>query len=336
MPEVPRVELGTSGERVSAVGLGTWQWGSSGWGWNRDYSRDDVLAAFDRALALGIDFFDTAEIYGGGRSEALLGEALKGRRDVAFLATKVLPWRLTRTAVERAADRSLRRLDTSVIDLYQLHFSMPGFPVGRTLRAMERLVRKGKVRYLGVSNLGIGALERARSALAREEIVSDQIHYNLARRRPEARLLPYLRQEGISLVAYSPLEQGLLTGKYTPERPPHDLVRAVNYRFSPGNMVRAQAPLALLREMAEEGGRSPAQIALNWLIQGGSLPIPGAKGPLHVEEAAAAARGKLSPQEWDRLDEAFRGVRLSRFRAFPWVLGRTVRAPFRSSRDGVA
>ncbi len=337
MPEPPRIELGRSGERVSAVGIGIWQWGSSSWGWNRGYRRADVFEAFDRALALGLDFFDTAEVYGGGQSEALLGEALQGRQEEVFVASKVLPWRVTDGAVEKAADRSLRRLGIDALDLYQLHFPSPMVPIGRVVRAMEKLVAKGKVRHLGMSNVGVGGLRRAREALASEDIVSDQVHYNLVRRKPERRLLEYAAEDGVTLIAYSPLEQGLLTGKYARGAAPRDLVRSLNYRFSPGNLRRAEPALEILRRMAEKRGVTPAQVALNWLVSSGPvLPIPGAKNAAHVEDAAAALAWRLTGSERRELDEAFRSVRLSRWRGLPWAVGRTMRASLFPGRTGTS
>ncbi len=334
MPRVKRIQLGRTGERISAVGIGTWQWGSSAWGWDRDYHRDDVLEAFEKALELGVNLFDTAEIYGGGRSEGLLGEALKGRRDEVFIATKVLPWKATKRGVERAADASLRRLGTDVIDLYQLHFPSPMLPIGRNLRAMERLVRKGKVRYLGVSNVGARGLSRAREALRSEEIVSDQVQYSLLRRKPERNLLPYAQKEGITLIAYSPLAQGLLTGKYTSGPIPKDLVRSANFLFAPGNLWRARPAVELLQRIALKRGTTPAQAALNWLLGPASVvPIPGAKRAYHVEEAAAAATWRLSKAEWKELDEAFRSVRTSRWRAVPWMVGRSLSSSIRRRRS---
>ncbi len=327
MSQMKRVKLGKSRERVSAVGVGTWQWGSSAWGWNRSYRKADVFEAFDRALELGINLFDTAEAYGRGRSEALLGEALRGRRDEVFIATKVFPWRVTDGAMEKAADRSLRRLRIDAIDLYQLHFRFPLIPIGHVSRAMERLVRKGKVRYLGVSNLGVSALKRAREALASEDIVSNQVHYNLVRRKPERGLLRYAREEGITLIAYSPLEQGLLTGKYDSASAPRDLIRSVNFRFSPGNLARAEPALDVLRRVAAERGVTPAQVALNWLMSSGaSLPIPGAKRVSHIEDAAAAVGWKLTKAEGRDLEEAFRSVKLSKWRGLPGAVGRSLRA----------
>ncbi len=330
-----RIGLGRSGERVSSIGLGLWQWGSSSWGWNREYRKEDVLKAFDRALELGIDFFDTAEAYGGGRSESLLGEALRGRRDDVFIASKVLPWRLTDGSMEKAAKRSLRRLKVDIIDLYQLHFPSPLVPIGRVVRSMEKLVTKGHVRYLGVSNVGVDGLRRARESLASEDIVSDQVHYNLVRRKPEQRLLRYAAEEGVTLIAYSPLEQGFLTGKYAQDSVPRDLVRSFNFRFSPGNMRRAEPAMDVLRRIAKKRGATPAQVALNWVIQSGSvLPIPGAKTVSHVEDAASTLSWRLNKTERTQLREAFESVRLSRWRALPWMLARSIRAPFHG-RGGI-
>ncbi len=333
MANLEKVELGHTGERVSPVGIGTWQWGSNAWGWNREYRKGDVLEAFEQALDLGIDFFDTAEAYGGGRSEVLLGEALKGRRDDAFIATKVLPWRVTDHGVERAADASLRRLGVGVIDLYQLHFSIPAVSIGRNVRAMERLVRKGKVRYLGVSNVGVRGLRRARESLRSEDIASDQVQYSLLRRKPERHLLPYAQKEGITLIAYSPLAQGLLTGKYGAGSVPMDLVRSVNSLFAPGNLWQVTPAIEVLRRIATERGTTPAQVALNWLLNSGSVvPIPGAKRASHVEEAAGATTWSLTQAEWREIDEVFRSVRTSRWKAIPWMVGRSFRASISRSK----
>lgn len=322
-----RIELGRTGERVSAVGIGTWQWGSSAWGWNQGYRERDVEGAFERALQLGINFFDTAEIYGGGRSEELLGKRLRGRRDDVFIATKVLPSRITAEAMERAANASLRRLGIDVIDLYQLHFPNPVVPIARLVRGMERLVKQGKVRYLGVSNVGVRGLQRAREALASHDIVSDQVRYNLLQRGPEDALLPYAQRERVTIIAYSPLAQGLLTGKYSNESPPRDLARSANYVFAPRNLSRVRPALSVLERVGSRRGKTPAQVALNWLLfQPSVLPIPGSKRASHVDEAAGAADWRLTEAEWAEIDSAFRLVRPNRWVSLPWLIGRSLRA----------
>ncbi len=327
MAPVERVELGRTGERVSAMGLGIWQWGSRGWGWNREYRREDVRGAFERALDLGIDFFDTAEIYGGGRSEELLGDLMRGMRDEVFVATKVLPWRVTAKAVERAADASLRRLRTDVIDLYQLHFPMPIVPTTRVVRAMERLVKKGKVRYLGVSNLDARGLRKAREALASEDIVSNQVRYSLLHRGIERELLPYAQETDVTIIAYSPLAQGALTGRYTRESIPHDLVRSANSVFSPGNLRQAAPVVEALKRIGASRNVTPAQVALNWILGHPCvLPIPGAKTAAHVMSSAGAAGWRLTEAERDELDRVSRDVRMRRWSALPWTAGRAIRA----------
>ena len=329
MAAVERVELGRTGERVSAIGLGTWQWGSPAWGWPHGYRESDVDEAFERALSLGINFFDTAEIYGGGRSEDLLGRALRGRRDQVFIATKLFPSRITEAAVRRAALASLRRLRVDVIDLYQLHFPNPFVPTGRIVRAMERLVKEGKVRYLGVSNLGVRGLDSARKALASEDIVSDQVKYSLLHRAPERALLPYARREGVTVIAYSPLAQGALTGKYSADRVPRDLVRGANRLFAPGNLRRIQAGIDLLNAIGSRHAKTASEVALNWLRREPTvLPIPGVKRAAHVEEAAGATGWRLSPEEFNEIDRVFRSVHVSTAAAIPWVIGRSLRRVF--------
>ncbi len=330
MSTVEKVQLGRTGEKVSAIGIGTWQWGSYAWGWDLAYHKSDVRKAFDRALELGIDLFDTAEAYGGGRSEALIGEMLNGRREQVFIATKVLPSHATARGVEKAAEASLRRLGTNTIDLYQLHFPNPFLPIGRLVRSMERLVRKGKVRYIGVSNVGVRGLQKAREALASEDIVSNQVHYSLLRRKPERKLLPYVQRERVTLIAYSPLGQGLLTGKYSRDSLPRDLVRSINSLFAPGNLRRAEPALEVLRQVASAREKSPVQVALNWLIRSPSvLPIPGVKKVSHVEDIAGALDWRLTHEEWKRIDDAFREVRVSRRAAMPWIIGRSLRSILR-------
>lgn len=243
-------QLGKSGIKVSAIGLGTWQWGSREWGWDKSYGKKDVLAAFETAIELGINLIDTAEVYGRGKSEQLISEALRGRREEVVIATKVSPWNLSYRRVLRAADRSLRRLGIDVIDLYQVHFPNPIVPIGNTMKAMRKLVQAGKARCVGVSNFNLRRHKAAQSALAPLELASNQVKYNLLDRRVEKDLLPHAASERTTIIAYSPLAQGLLTGRYTPNSGPSSFVQRTNTRFSSRNLVQLGVISRAISEIA--------------------------------------------------------------------------------------
>ena len=202
-------ELGKSGIKISNIGLGTWQWGSREWGWGRRYGKKDVLEAFQKAVDLGINFIDTAEIYGRGKSEELIGEAIRGHREDVVIATKVWPWNLSYGSLTRAADRSLRRLGVDVIDLYQIHWPNPIFPISNTMKSMKKLVQAGKIRSVGVSNFNLTKMKAAQESLAPLDLASNQVKYNLLDRGVESALLPYAEASKITVIAYSPLAFGL-------------------------------------------------------------------------------------------------------------------------------
>lgn len=293
---------------MSAIGLGTWQFGSRGWGWRRDLDAEEAKRIVRRAVDLGITFFDTAEIYGKGRSEEILGEAVREYREGMFIATKVFPHHLTRGGVVKAAQRSLRRLGTDTIDLYQVHFPNPLIPLSQTMGGMRELVDEGLVRQVGVSNFGLGRWRRAERALG-SAVVSNQVHYHLLKWKSMGTLLPYAREQGRVVIAYSPLAQGALAGRYGPGEAPGG-VRARNVLFTPGNLRRLESFIELLRSVARTHGATPAQIALAWLIHDPQvIAIPGAKSVEQVEENAAAADIALSDAEWAQLRDAARAFR---------------------------
>lgn len=167
------VRLGRSDLKVSVFGMGTWQIGSGSWGWEKDFTKQDVTEALNYGLDPGVNFVDTAEIYGGGRSEEVIGEVIKGRREEVVLASKVTPTHLTYKGVLKACDRSLRRLQVSTIDLYQIHFPNPIIPLRQTMKAMETLASQEKIRYVGVSNFGTGRTRKALLALKSAQLVSN-------------------------------------------------------------------------------------------------------------------------------------------------------------------
>jgi aryl-alcohol dehydrogenase-like predicted oxidoreductase len=314
-------ELGKSGIKISAVGLGTWQWGSREWGWGRYYGREDVLEAFQKALDVGINFIDTAEIYGRGRSEQLIGEAIKGRRDEVVIATKVWPWNLTSGRLFRSADRSAHRLGVDVIDLYQIHWPNPLLPIRNTMRTMKKLVRLGKVRSVGVSNFNLARMKAAQEALSPLELASNQVKYNLLDRNIETDLLPYAQSSNVTIIAYSPLANSLLTGRYTPETKPTSLVQAANPRFSSRNLTRINSMQQVLASMANAHNKTPAQVTLNWLISKPNVvAIPGSKRPEHVADSAGAADWRLTESEVERLELAASEIKFDRLSGIPNLL----------------
>lgn len=291
-------ELGKSGIKVSAIGLGTWQWGSREWGWNRLYGEKDVQAGFQKGLELGINFVDTAEVYGRGRSEEILGRTIHGFRDQVVIATKVWPWNLSYGRVLRSADRSLRRLGVDVLDLYQIHWPNRLVPIRSTMKAMKKLVEAGKVRCIGVSNFNVKRMEAAQESLKPIELASNQVKYNLLDRGIEGELLPAALDSKITIIAHSPLAKGLLTGKYAAGSKPNSFVQRASPRFSHRNLAKFRETHKLLKEIGDAHGKTLAQVALNWLIRKENVvAIPGAKRPVDVEDNAGATGWRLTQSE---------------------------------------
>lgn len=314
-------ELGKTGTKISAIGLGTWQWGSREWGWGRQYGRADVLAAFQMALELGINFVDTAEIYGQGKSERLLGEAIKGHREEVVVATKVWPWNLTSGRLIRAANRSRRRLGVDVLDLYQIHWPNPMLPIRNTMKAMRRLVQLGEVRFVGVSNFNLPRTEAAQEALSPLPLVSNQVKYNLIDRKIEADLLPYAEASNITIIAHTPLARALLTGKFTPHIKPTSLVQAASPRFSPRNLARLNNLQQTLSSISAAHNKTPAQTALNWLTRKTNVvAIPGTKTPRHVLDSAGAVGWRLTESECRELESAASGLAFDKISVVPNLL----------------
>ncbi|MFQ5941569.1 MAG: aldo/keto reductase, partial [Nitrososphaerales archaeon] len=246
------VRLGKSDLRVSVIGLGAWQIGSAGWGWSFDFGEQEAVATINRALELGINLIDTAESYGNGLSEKMIGQEVKESREKFVVATKVSSSNLSYDDLLTAAEGSLTRLGIDFIDLYQVHWPNPSIPIRETMKAVEKLVRDGKVRYIGVSNFGTSDLMKAQEALSSHDIISNQVRYNLLQREIQDDLLPYARKEGVSVIAYSPLAQGVLTGKYNEYNKPRIGFRASDTIFSSHNM---RAISNLIKSLAEIGKR---------------------------------------------------------------------------------
>jgi aryl-alcohol dehydrogenase-like predicted oxidoreductase len=292
------------GVRVSVIGLGCWQFGSSDWGYGDDYARREARAIVERALDLGVNLVDTAEIYAYGRSERIVGEAIRGRRDDVFLATKLFPLLPLPQVVEQRAQASARRLGVDFIDLYQVHWPNPVVPNGPTMQGMRRVIDKGLVRHVGVSNFSLARWEDAERILGRP-VISNQVQYSLVQRKPERELLPYAQRSRRLVIAYSPLAQGLLSGRYDGTNPPRGWVRRGNALFLPENIARAGELLDVLREVAKLHDATPAQVALAWVIRRPNVvAIPGASSVAQVESNAAAADLELSDDEDARLTGA--------------------------------
>lgn len=302
--------LGASGPMISAIGLGA---GSTTTNFG-EHDDEVQIATMQRALDLGVTFFDTADRYMKGRHEHLLGRALKGRRDKAIIATKFgnfdLPdgskgYNGKPSYVPQACDASLKNLSVDYIDLYYLHRIDPEVPIEDTVGAMADLVRKGKVRWLGLSEAGPKSLARASAV---HPIAALQTEYSLWARDVESEILPACRALGIAFVAYAPLGRGLLTGQVRSleDIAPHDLRRR-QPRFQPGNLERNLQLLEPLGGMARAHDVSKAQVALAWLLAQGEdiIPIPGTKQQKWLEENIAAVDLTLTGGELDRLAATF-------------------------------
>jgi aryl-alcohol dehydrogenase-like predicted oxidoreductase len=303
-----RRRLGANGPEVSAMGLGCM-------GMSEFYGSTDEaesIATIHHALDQGIDFLDTADMYGVGRNEELVGRAIAGRRDRVFLATKFGNVRGEDGSfrgvngrpdyVHAACDASLKRLNVETIDLYYQHRVDREVPIEETVGAMAELVREGKVRFLGLSE---AAPETVRRAAAVHPIAALQTEYSLWSRDPEDELLPTVRELGIAFVAYSPLGRGFLTGRFrTPDDFPEDDNRRFHPRFTGENFERNIALVGEIERMAEEKGCTPAQLALAWVLaQGGDVvPIPGTKRRSYLDENIGALDFKLSEEELKRID----------------------------------
>jgi aryl-alcohol dehydrogenase-like predicted oxidoreductase len=288
------------------MGLGAWQWGDRVvWQYGHGYGDQEIRQAFLISLNEGIRFVDTAEIYGNGRSEQLLGQFLKEANQPVLIATKFLPfpWRLRKANILRALKGSLVRLGVESVDLYQIHWPTPLMSIDTMMEGLAECVKSEMTRTVGVSNFGQTRMLAAYSALARHAIplASNQVHYSLLNRTVEKNgTLARCKELGIRLIAYSPIEMGLLTGKYSVASPP------------PGSRSRTYASLLpkispLLKVMTEigqdHGGKSNTQVALNWVICKGALPIPGAKTAEQAQENAGGLGWKLTEAEVARLDK---------------------------------
>ncbi|MDA8141304.1 MAG: aldo/keto reductase [Desulfobacteraceae bacterium] len=304
-----QIPLGQSGITLSAIVMGTWQAGKAMWA---DIDDQQTERAMRAAMDAGITAFDTAEVYGNGHSEKIVGQALAGVRDKVVLATKVFANHLKYNQVISACNRSLKYLNTDRIDLYQIHwppgsFGQPMVPLEETMRALVELKTQGKIRAIGVSNFNRQQLEEARQY---GPIESVQPPYSLFWRAVEKEVLPYCRQQKMTILAYSPMAQGLLTGKFGPG---HQFAkgdhRAGNRLFKPENMDRVQQALNELRPIATKYNITLGQLALAWVLaQPNCCAIAGARNAEQAVQNAAAAEIKLSADDVAAMDRIGRKV----------------------------
>jgi aryl-alcohol dehydrogenase-like predicted oxidoreductase len=292
-----------SGVRLSVIGLGTWQFGSPEWGYGKDFEQNEALRITERALDLGINLIDTAEVYGFGRSERAVGKAIQGRRDQAFIASKIMPVFPFEPVVSQRAKGTARRLGIDRIDLYQAHWPNPVFPTGPLFQALGKLQREGLITHVGVSNYSLGRWQAAEKALG-GPVLSNQVQYSLADRRPEQELVPWAQANDRLIIAYSPLAQGLLSGRYDRDNRPGG-VRAMRPPFLPANLDRATELIDALRTVAGSHGATPSQVALAWLVrQPNVVAIPGAASVAQLESNVAAADLELTDAEADLIGSA--------------------------------
>ena len=270
--------LGRTSVEIPVIGLGTWEMGGS---YAPDYSRDrEVIEVIRYAVGRDVRLIDTAEMYGGGHTEELVGEAVREFREEVFIATKVWVSHLRYEDVFKALEGSLRRLGTDYVDLYQVHWPNPGVPLRETMKAMEKLALEGKIRFIGVCNFYVPELEEAMTYLSHFDIVSNQVLYNVRDRGVEEKILPYCRKNGITVMAYRPLAKGAIL------REP--------YRGK-------------LEEIAVKYGKTVVQVALNWVLRHDHVvAIPKTSNPRHLDEILGAVGWRMSDKDYERISEMFR------------------------------
>jgi len=296
-------KLGKSGLEVSSIGLGTAF---------RSGLTDESPEAVRGALDLGITLIDTAEVYRDGRSEELIGKVISDRRDDVVVKTKVARDHLRYEDVLKAAEGSLRRLQVDVIDLYLVHHPNPQVTLKETMRAMEELVDKGAVRHIGVSNFDAPLINEAQEALSKHEIVANEVKYNLVERDIETEVLPYCKNENITIIAYSPLARGLLTGKFGQGTEiPDGHWRMRDPLFRRRSLKKGIELTDKLKEIGEAHGKTAGQVAMNWLAaKPVVVPIFGVSNVSQVEENCGSVGWRISEDELEVIERASKTYRM--------------------------
>ncbi len=312
-------QLGTTDMSISRIGFGSWAVGGGKWiaGWG---SQDDMesIAVIHKALDLGINWIDTAAVYGLGHSEEVVARALKGRAQKPYVFTKCstvwnekreLSQNLKAASLRREVENSLRRLQTDVIDLYQIHWPSPDPDIEEGWSTRAKFKEEGKVRYIGVSNFSVEQMERAMKIAP---ISSLQPPYSLIRRQIEQEILPFCQRQHIGVIVYSPMQSGLLTGAITPERVekfPEDDWRKRDQEFQEPRLSRTLQLVALLQEIDQKHGKSPGEVAIAWTLHHPAVTgaIVGARCPDQVESNVGAVTLYLSQQEIETIEAFVRG-----------------------------
>ena len=307
-------EFGKTGMEITPIGFGSWAIGGSGWAaaWGPQ-DDDEAVEAIRRAVELGMNWIDTAAVYGLGQSEELVARALEGVSERPFVFTKcALVWdensevhnNLEKDSVKRECEESLRRLQADVIDLYQIHWPKPNEDIEEGWSALAELKEEGKVRHIGVSNFDASQMERAQGIAPVETL---QPPYNMLNRGIEEEILPYCSEHDIGVIVYSPMRSGLLTGKMSRERvanlPPDDW-RSRNPDFQEPRLSRNLELVGLLEEIGSEHGRSPAEVAIAWTLRPPAVTaaIVGGRRPDQVDGIIGAAEFSLSEDELERIE----------------------------------
>lgn len=294
---------------LPTLGIGTWAWGDSlFWGYGSDYGEKEVQNAFEAALAAGATFFDTAEVYGLGESERLLGKFSQQTRQPVQIATKYfpLPWRFNGSAVAEALTASLERLGVEQIALYQVHTPFNFLMSEQALmEALAQEVKRGRILTVGVSNYSATQMKQAHDLLAQYDVplAVNQVRYSLLNREIEDNgISEKARQLGVTILAYSPLAQGLLTGKYSRTNQQVTGARKLDPKFSASGLEKIDPLITQLQQLGEKYQKTPSQVALNWLMaQGNVIPIPGAKTAQQAQENAGAMGWQLSGEDVGQL-----------------------------------
>ena len=305
--------LGKNGPTVPPLCLGTWAWGDTlFWNYGSNYGAAEVEAAFKAALEAGVSFFDTAEVYGNGLSEELLGKFMQQAEQPVQVATKYgpMPWRIFGQSVADALTASLKRLMVPKITLYQVHWPFTFFMTQETLmNALAEEVQQGRIEAVGVSNYSAKELREADEILAKRgvNLAVNQVRYSLLTRQIESKgILDTARELGVTILAYSPLAQGLLTGKYSAGKSPSG-ARQFDSRFKQSGLEKIAPVMSLLRQIGEKYDKTPSQVALNWLVcRGGVIPIAGVKTAEQVKENVGAIGWEMSEEEFNSLEEITR------------------------------
>ncbi|MCG8347493.1 MAG: aldo/keto reductase [Chloroflexales bacterium] len=307
-------QLGSRGPQLSTIGFGAWALGGAGWrfSWGAQDTQDSI-AAIQRALDLGVNWIDTAAVYGLGYAEEVVGQALRGRRNQALIATKCgrvwdadgnISTNLHPKNMRQELEDSLRRLDVDVIDLYQIHWPDPNIPIEEVWGQMTRFVEDGKVRYIGVSNFDLEQLQRCEAI---HHVDSLQPPYSLIRRAIEADLLPYCAAQGIGVIVYSPMQSGLLSGNFDIQRLAPDDWRRNGPFFQEPQLSRNLAFVERLRPIAQRYGKSVGQLAIAWVLRQAAVTsaIVGFRQPDQVAQNLGGAGWTIESNDLAQIEQVF-------------------------------